>query len=306
MPKPKPNKDGKGGMKPQPKSSTGVRKRPPSTAFQRLTEIVKWVDLVIEVLDGRLPVSTRHPKSNEIFGSKPRLIIYSKLDMSDSRRLKAYVKSVNEEFALSAENGGVQQQAVALCLKGLSSKASFVEACLALTKAKRESLNKKGLLPRPMRACVVGIPNVGKSSLINWFIGKKHARTGDMPGVTKGTQWIRVHPQLELLDTPGILPPTFFQKETMSRLSVLNLVPPDTYENLECAREALQLFKQYYPEALDKYLEGLAESGDGLNLLAEKRNFLTHGGKLDDYRAANILLRDIREGKLGGITLDEL
>ncbi len=94
-------------MKPQPKSSTGVKKRPPSTAFQRLTEIVKWVDLVIEVLDGRLPVSTRHPKSNEIFGSKPRLIIYSKLDMSDSRRLKAYVKSVNEEFALSAENGGV-------------------------------------------------------------------------------------------------------------------------------------------------------------------------------------------------------
>lgn len=293
-------------MKPQPKSSTGVKKRPPSTAFQRLTEIVKWVDLVIEVLDGRLPVSTRHPKSNEIFGSKPRLIIYSKLDMSDSRRLKAYVKSINDEFALAAEKGGAQQQAVALCLKGLSSKASFVEACLALTKAKRESLNKKGLLPRPMRACVVGIPNVGKSSLINWFIGKKHARTGDMPGVTKGTQWIRVHPQLELLDTPGILPPTFFQKETMSRLSVLNLVPPDTYENLECAREALQLFKHYYPEALDKYLEGLAECGDGLSLLAEKRNFLTHGGKLDDYRAANILLRDIREGKLGGITLDDL
>ncbi|MBL8081419.1 MAG: ribosome biogenesis GTPase YlqF [Candidatus Obscuribacter sp.] len=282
---------------------SGVRKRPPTTAFQRLTEIVKWVDLVIEVLDGRLPISTRHPKSDEIFGSRPRLLIYSKLDVADSRRLKEYVKRVNEELA--AQNGP-PSLAVALCLKGLSSKTAFVEACLELTRSKRESLQGKGLLPRPMRACVVGIPNVGKSSLINWFIGKKHAKTGDMPGVTKGTQWIRVHPQLELLDTPGILPPTLFQKETMSRLSILNLVPPDTYDNLECAKQALVLMKRFYPRSLESYVPGLAEAEDGLIHIAQAKNFLASGAKLDDYRAANILLRDLRDAKLGNLTLDDL
>ncbi len=289
------------------------KKRPPNTPFQRLVEIVKWVDLVIEVLDGRLPLSTRHPKSNEIFGGKPRLIIYSKLDMADAKRLKEYVKRLNADHALAvrqaAENGGprvVPMRAVALCLKGRDNKASFVESCLALTKDKRETLQKRGLLPRPMRAAVVGIPNVGKSSLINWFVGKKHARTGDMPGVTKGNQWIRVHPQLELLDTPGILPPTLFSQETMARLSVLNLVPPDTYDTLEAAQQSIRLMQKYYPQALDDYVPGLAEAQDGLIHIAEAKNFLASGAKLDDLRAANILLRDIRDAKLGPLTLDEL
>lgn len=290
-----------------------VRKRPPSTPFQRLVEIVKWVDLVIEVLDGRLPLSTRHPKSDDIFGGKPRLIIYSKLDMSDSKRLKEYVKRLNAEHAearrRAAEEGGprvVPMRAVALCLKGRDNKASFVESSLALTREKREALQKRGLLPRPMRAAVVGIPNVGKSSLINWFVGKKHARTGDMPGVTKGNQWIRVHPQLELLDTPGILPPTLFSQETMARLSVLNLVPPDTYDTLEAAQQGIRLMQKYYPAALDEYVPGLAEAQDGLIHIAEAKNFLASGAKLDDLRAANILLRDIRDAKLGPLTLDEL
>ena len=271
------------------------------------------MDLVIEVLDGRLPVSTRHPRSDEIFGNKPRLVIYSKLDVADSRRLKDYVKQVNAQHEAEMERylqeGGAMlapMRAVAVSLKGRDNKASFIESSLLLTKDKRESLERKGLLPRPMRACVVGIPNVGKSSLINWFIGKKHARTGDMPGVTRGNQWIRVHPQLELLDTPGILPPTLFSRETMSRLSVLNLVPPDTYDTLEAAHQALILLKRYYPEVLDKYVPGLAASADGLIHIAESKNFLASGAKLDDLRAANILLRDIRDGKLGPLTLDDL
>lgn len=287
------------------KTKKPAYKKPASTAFQRLTELVKWVDLVIEVLDGRLPVSTKHPKSEEIFGSRPRLIIYSKSDLADATRLKRYVKRLNEEYA-SPEWRGAPVKAVVLCLKGRENKTTFVEAALSLTKPKRDTLERRGLLPRPMRACVVGIPNVGKSSLINWFIGKKHAKVGDSPGVTKGTQWIRVHPDLEMLDTPGILPPNLFGEETMAKLSVLNLVPGDTYDPLTAAQVGIKLLKRHYVARLEEYVSGLPESENALEHIAKRKGFLAKGAKPDERRAANTFLHDIRDGKLGDLTLDDI
>lgn len=294
--------------------------KPASTPFQRLTEIVKWVDLVIEVLDGRLPETTRHPASKDIFGNKPRVIIYSKSDLSDRDKLRAYVKSVAREYsaeddadesdnAARSQNAQVQpEKMLILDLKSMAHKNTFIEAALAVTAAKRKALARKGLLERPMRACVVGIPNVGKSSLINWFVGRKKAKTGDSPGVTRGTQWIRVHPQLEMLDTPGILPANLFSPEQRQRLSLLNLLPAEGYDNVEIAKFGLMMMKKYYPKRLDAYVDGLSETDveDGLDYIAEKKHYLSNGGRLDHYRAATIFLRDLRAGKMGDVTFDNL
>jgi len=274
-------------------------KKEPSTAFQRLTELIKWVDLVIEVLDGRLPISTKHPSSQQIFGNKPRLTIYSKLDLSDADRLKFLTKDNFE-----CDDVDNYHRSLILSLKSRESKSKFIESALAVTAVKRQALERKGILPRPMRACVVGIPNVGKSSLINWFIGQKRTRTGDMPGVTKGTQWIRVDPQLEMLDTPGILPPTALGAETHNRLAFLNLVPPSTYNGEEIVQFGIATMQRLYPERLEEYCKGLAEAQQGLTHIAEVRRYLSSGARLDELRAANIFLRDVRDGKLGRLTLD--
>lgn len=282
---------------------TKIIKKPKaaSTPFQRLTEIVKWVDLVIEVLDGRLPETTRHPASRDIFGNKPRVLIYSKSDLSDGDKLRAFVKAASEQ-----EQKGPPEKRLILDLKSMAHKNTFIEAALAVTAEKRAALAKKGLLERPMRACVVGIPNVGKSSLINWFVGRKKAKTGDSPGVTRGTQWIRVHPQLEMLDTPGILPANLFSPEERQRLALLNLLPAEGYDNLEIAKFGLMLMRKYYPNRLETYLPGLSTYEDGLDYIAEKKHYLVFGGRLDHYRAATIFLRDLRAGKLGDITFDHL
>src|SRR6185369_1268140 len=172
------------------------RPKGPTTAFQRLQDQLKWVDLVFEVRDARVPACSRHPKSDELFGSKPRIIVLAKEDLADPALVKEWLRSL----ALP-EN----QTSIALDLKYARGKDKLISLVLELTKAKRQQIANKGLLPRPMRGCVVGMPNVGKSSLINWLIGRRKALVGNKPGVTKGTQWVRLHPQVELLDTPGIL-----------------------------------------------------------------------------------------------------
>jgi ribosome biogenesis GTPase A len=282
--------------------SAAVKKAPrptATTAFQRLTELVKWVDLVIEVLDGRLPLSTRHPSSQQIFGNKPRLTIFSKLDLSDAHRLESLTSEGFEN-----DDPDNFHRSLILSLKSRESKGKFIEAALSVTALKRQALEKRGILPRPMRACVVGIPNVGKSSLINWFIGQKRTKVGDMPGVTKGTQWIRVDPQLEMLDTPGILPPTALSGETHNRLSFLNLVPPSSYDTEEVAQFGITTMQRLYPQRLEEYCKGLAEAQQSLTHIAEVRRYLSSGARLDELRAANIFLRDVRDGKLGRLTID--
>ncbi len=269
------------------------------TPFQRLSELVKWVDLVIEVLDGRLPISTRHPSSLQIFGNKPRLTIFSKLDLSDAARLQALTKD-----GYDSDEVDKLQRSIILSLKSRESKGKFIEAALAVTAGKREALEKRGILPRPMRAIVVGIPNVGKSSLINWFVGQKRTKTGDMPGVTKGTQWIRVDPQLELLDTPGILPPVALSPSVHNKLAFLNLVPASTYDTEEIAQFGIAEMQRLYPERLDEYCPGLSAADPTLSHIAELRRYLSSGARLDELRAANIFLRDVRDGKLGRLTID--
>jgi len=269
--------------------------RQPRTAFQRLQDQLKYVDLVVEVCDGRGPYSSRHPRSVEIFGTKPRLLILTKEDLSDVPLLRKWVHFFNEE--------GRQAQALSLSLKEQKHKSKIFQLILDLTKDKREQIAAKGLLPRPMRICAVGMPNTGKSSLINWLIGQKRAKTGNKPGVTKGSQWVRVHPDIELLDTPGILPAFQYSNETARILALLNLMPENIYDFVEVAEKSLLQMRSQYPKLITEYFGEPIESAT-LEDLARIRNFLTTGGRGDRIRAANVFISDLRSGKIGRVTMD--
>lgn len=267
----------------------------PSTPFQYITELIKWVDLVVEVLDARLPLSTRHPKADEIFGRKPRLFVFAKSDLCDMEQTRRLIDSIKADTGYPC---------ILVSLKNSAGKGQIMSACIEATREKLESLVKKGLLPRPMRVCVVGLPNVGKSSLINWLIGQNRTKTGDRPGITRGTQWVRVHPKLELLDTPGILPPTSFPKSVKDKLSICNLIPESNYDRLEIAEQAIIDFREKYPGLLEGYIEGLSADGKGLLDIAQARNLLTSGANPDRNRAAALFLSELREGRVGRFTLD--
>lgn len=257
--------------------------------------MVKWVDLVIEVLDARVPLSTRHPNADEIFGNKPRLLVFTKSDLADSERTRRAIVDIEEQTDLPC---------LLVTLKSGAGKGQIMTACIDATKERLDALVKKGLLPRPMRICVVGLPNVGKSSLINWLIGLRKTKVGDRPGITKGTQWVRVHPKLELLDTPGILPPAQFPVHVKCKLAICNLLPNSTYDPIETAEEALLLLRKEYPSMLDRYISGLSEDEKGLIDVAQARNLLTSGAKPDINRAATLFLSELRDGKVGRFTLD--
>lgn len=282
-------------QKPKQKNSTsGSRNssaRSPRTPFQHIQNLIKWVDLVIEVIDARLPDSTRHPNADAIFGYKPRLFVFTKEDLADPEAVRAVLDRIDVPSAL-------------VSLKRSSGKEKIINMAIEATRAQQEALVRKGILPRPMRICIVGLPNVGKSSLINWLIGQKKTKTGNRPGITQGTQWVRVHPKLELLDTPGILPPTGFTELTRDKLAALNLIPQSNYQVEPVAEEALRLLSESYPELLERYMEGLVDAEDGFDYFARKRNLLSQGAVPDRLRACSIFLAELRDGKIGRLTLD--
>lgn len=266
------------------------------TPFTILKEQLQVVDLLLEVRDARIPESSRHPGAGQIFGNKPRIIVLAKEDLADPAHLKRFLSELSTD--------GVK--ALSVSLKQNKGQKRLFDEALRLTRERREAWAAKGLLPRPMRATVVGLPNVGKSSLINWLIGAKRAHTGDKPGITKGTQWVRVHPQIELLDTPGLLPPVNFEKEVANKLAVCNILPDDRYDVEEISEWALLRIASTRRDMLERYGLHLAESEPTLENLAKIRSFLSSGGRLDTRRAAQVFLNELRSGKLGPFVLDEI
>lgn len=268
-----------------------------STAFSRLKEQLQAVDILFEVRDARIPASSTHPKADEIFGNKPRIVVLAKQDLADPKYLKAWIDLLSI---------GADHEALALSFKLRKGQDKLISSSLKMTEAKREALAKKGLLPRAMRACVVGLPNTGKSTLINWMTGKHKARTGDKPGVTRGTQWIRVHPQLELLDTPGILPPIAFTRETSMKLALCNIIPEDHYDFMEAAEYGLSYVTREQREGLKLYGDAFAAiAKPTLTDLALARSCVMTGGVPDLRRAAALFLNDFRNGKVGQFVLDQ-
>ena len=265
-------------------------------AKRQMQEDIKLIDLVIELVDARIPMSSRNPDIDELGKNKARLILLNKSDLADKDASEAWMEFFKEKgyFAVKvdARNKG--------CMKAIS--AVIAEAC----KEKTERDRKRGIKNRPVRAMVVGIPNVGKSTFINSFAGKACAKTGNKPGVTKGKQWIRLNKQVELLDTPGILWPKFEDQTVGQHLAFIGSIKDELIQSVELALDLIEFLTASYPGILGKTYS-VDESEDSvaiLNAIAVNRGCLKKGNELDHDKAAFLLLDDFRNARLGKISVE--
>ncbi|WP_434311695.1 ribosome biogenesis GTPase YlqF [Hominifimenecus sp. rT4P-3] len=257
---------------------------------------IKLVDLVIELVDARVPASSRNPDIDRLAQHKARLVLLNKSDLAD--------ESINRQWEAWFASQGIL--AVRLNAKsGTGMKAvqgAIQEAC----KEKMERDRRRGILNRPVRAMVVGIPNVGKSTFINSLARKAAAKTGNKPGVTKGNQWIRLNKNVELLDTPGILWPRFEDETIGVHLALIGSVNDEILNLEELAFEGIQILQKIYPGTL-KERYGV-EEGEApykiLTSIAQVRNCIQKGGEADTDKAVRLFLDDLRSGRLGGISLE--
>lgn len=265
-------------------------------AKRMMQENIKLIDLVIELVDARVPISSRNPDIDELGKNKARLILLNKSDLAEDKQNDAWAEYFKKKgFAVvkvnSKKGGGIK-----------SIQGVIQEAC----KEKMERDRKRGILNRPVRAMVVGIPNVGKSTFINSLAGKACAKTGNKPGVTKGKQWIRLNKNVELLDTPGILWPKFEDQTVGLRLAFIGSIKDEILNTEELAAELIQFMKKHYAGVLaEKY--AITEVEDPyacLTDIAKNRHCLLRESELDTNKAAMLLIDDFRNGRLGKITLE--
>ncbi|WP_077610767.1 ribosome biogenesis GTPase YlqF [Clostridium sp. Marseille-P2415] len=264
-------------------------------AKRAMKEDIKLIDLIIELVDARVPLSSRNPDIDELGAGKARMVLLNKSDLADER--------YNNAWAAYFESQGCHVVKVnSRSGAGLKQIGGVVqEAC----KEKIERDRRRGILNRPVRAMVVGIPNVGKSTFINSFAGKACAKTGNKPGVTKGNQWIRLNKNLELLDTPGILWPRFEDQQVGIRLALIGSINDDILNKDELAMELIRFLKKEYPQVLsERYEINTEDELEALKQVARARGCLAKGGELDLTKASNIFIDEFRSGKLGRLTLE--
>ena len=265
-------------------------------AKRMMQEDIKLIDLIIELVDARVPLSSRNPDIDELGKNKARLILLNKSDLADERQNAAWESYFLEKgfFVVKVNSkSGAGVKAV---------HGAIQEAC----KEKIERDRRRGIKNRPVRCMVVGIPNVGKSTFINTFAGKACAKTGNKPGVTKGKQWIRLKKGVELLDTPGILWPKFEDQNVGIRLALIGSIKDEILNIDELSLVLIEYLVHHYAGILTQRYE-IVEEGKPVEMLeaiAKNRNCLLKGGDLDYSKAAALLIEDFRSGKLGKITLE--
>lgn len=266
-------------------------------ARREVTEKLKLVDIIFELVDARLPLSSRNPMIDEVVGQKIRLLILNKADMADDHQTKKWLKYFDERG----------HKAVAINSFDSKGLQQVIKAAKELLEEKWERMRSRGIKPRAIRAMIVGIPNVGKSTLINRLAKKNLAKTGNTPGVTKAQQWIKVEKELELLDTPGILWPKFEDQAVGYKLALTGAIK-DTITNMEdLAVYGLRFLAEHYPKRMeDRYQltavdDDLVKTFDHIGKL--RRTFST-GGEIDYDQVAELIVRDIRGENLGKLTFD--
>lgn len=267
-------------------------------ARRMMQENIKLIDLIIELVDARAPLSSRNPDIDELGKGKSRLILLNKADLASEHWNQEWMEWFKKQgyYVIKLDSRSKA---------GMKSIQNVIkEAC----REKIERDRKRGILNRPVRAMVAGIPNVGKSTFINSFAGKACTKTGNKPGVTKGEQWIRLNKQVELLDTPGILWPKFDDQEAGLRLAFLGSVNDDILNLQELAGRLMQFLQEHFCPCLEERYKTEFPSKTAeqelLIKIAEVRSCLTKGGEYDVDRAAALFLDDFRSGRLGKITLE--
>ena len=264
-------------------------------AERKLKEQLNLVDVVVEVADARIPLSSMYPDIKKLIGEKPRLIVFNKSDVADLEKTKQLVEKIKEEyncpilFTSNTDNKDITK---------------IVNKIADLSKPAITKLVQKGLLPRPARAMIVGMPNVGKSSIINKLIRKTKTKTGAKAGVTRQQQWVRINPRVDLLDTPGIIPVKQVEQEKALKLAFVDSIGENAYELESIAAEFLKQMLEKYPDVV---MSRYNLSGDDITLesIAKNRNLVGQNSMLDTLRAASMLMNDFRDGRLGRLTLDE-
>lgn len=258
---------------------------------------LKLVDVVVELLDSRIPFSSRNPDIDNLAGNKPRVVILNKCDLADRAKLDKWIKYYKDR--------GIKAIPVDT-LKGVGLN-KLVDECRNAVKDKMDALKEKGRKERPIRIMIVGIPNVGKSSIINKLTGRKSTVTGDRPGVTKGKQWVRLKGNLELLDTPGILWPKFEDQKIALNLAFTRAIKDEILDIDTLGLKFIEKMSDIEPEKLKaRYkLDSLGEEPlETMEMIGRKRGFILGRNELDYTRIAKTVLNEFREGKLGQITLE--
>ena len=266
-----------------------------------IKEKINLVDIVYEVVDARMPLCSRMKEMDDVLGNKPRLLIMTKYDLCDQEKTNAFVSYY--------ESLGYRVLAVDLIHNVNVSK--IVDISKEMMKDTFDKMKQKGLKPRNIRALIVGVPNVGKSTLINRLVGRKSANVGNRPGVTKNISWIRIHKDIDLLDTPGILWPKFDTMEEAMILASLSSIKEEIIDSEELAIFILKYMSKLYPENL-KERYGVVDTVNDENLveclddIAKKRGALIRGSESDYDKVYHIIIRDLKEGYMGKVTFDRL
>lgn len=266
-------------------------------AERLLKEKINLVDAVIEVLDARLPLSSAYGDLSKIIGEKPRLILLNKADLTNENELKKWLDFLKKQYNVPVIISEAKNS------KGLSKVISTV---IELAEPRIQALMKMGLLRRPARVVVIGMPNVGKSSIINKLTHSSKTKVGAKAGVTRQQQWVRINPKLELLDTPGIIPMRQENQQRAQKLAFVNSVSENAYDEEHACIELLKLLNQKYPKEVRLHY-GLSEEQDlTIENIAKIRNWIVKGGTEDTKRTSVFVLNDFRTGKMGRFILDEL
>ena len=264
-----------------------------------MQENIGLVDIVIELLDARIPFSSKNPEIDELAKNKHRIVILNKVDLADDKKTNLWIKYFEE------------RDCKVILVNSITGKGikDITEVSKELMKEKVERLKQRGRLFVPTRAMIVGIPNVGKSTLINKFVGKSLAKTGDKPGVTRGKQWIKIKKDFELLDTPGILWPKFEDQKVGLKLAFTGAVNDDILDTYTLSLNLIEYLREIYPDRLKERYKIDFNNDDKADKILENigiaRSFKTKGGEVDLTRASYILIDEFRGYRLGKITLEE-
>ena len=268
-------------------------------ARREMKEKMNLIDIVYEVIDARMPISSKIVDIDELIGDKKRILIMTKYDICDKEETNKFIKYYES----------LGYTVIPVDLMNGRETSKIIDKSMELMKEENLKRKEKGLKPRSIRALIVGVPNVGKSTLINRLVGKKSAGVGNKPGFTKSLSWIRIHKDIELLDSPGILWPKIENQDNAHVLAALSSIKEEILDTMNLSCFILDKMIRLYPKNLEERY-GITEIDEDyietFDLIGKKRGALTRGGVADYDKVANIIIRDLKNGYLGNVTLDRL